>query len=110
MGAIVGGLCGAVGSVISQAVEHGFDFAKIDTGDVVAAGVAGAASGALAATVVGVVGQVVVNAMISGAENVANQTILADEDEEFDPLDLAIDMAIGGLGGAIGGRGLLFAK
>ena len=110
IGAIVGGLVGAVGSVISQAVEHGFDFSKIDTGEVVAAGVAGAASGALAATGVGVVGQVVVNAMISGAENVANQTILADEDEEFDPLDLAIDMAIGGLGGAIGGRGASFAK
>ena len=110
IGAIVGGLVGAVGSVISQAVEHGLDFSKIDTGEVVAAGVAGAASGALAATGVGVVGQVVVNAMISGAENVANQTILADEDEEFDPLDLAIDMAIGGLGGAIGGRGASFAK
>ena len=110
IGAIVGGLVGAVGSVISQVVEHGLDFSKIDTGEVVAAGVAGAASGALAATGVGVVGQVVVNAMISGAENVANQTILADEDEEFDPLDLAIDMAIGGLGGAIGGRGASFAK
>ncbi len=110
IGAVVGGLVSAVGSVVSQAIEHKGDFSKIDAGEIVAAGIAGAFSGALAATGVGVAGQIVGNALISGAENVANQTFLADEPTVFDPVDLVIDMAIGGLGGALGGNGASVVK
>ena len=110
IGAVVGGLVSAIGSAVSQLIENKGDFSKIDVGEVVAAGVAGAASGALAATGIGIVGQIVGNALISGAENIANQTILDKENEPFDVSSLALDMAIGGIGGAIGGDGALVRK
>ena len=95
IGAIVGGLVGAIGSVASQLIEHKGDFAKIDVGEVIVAGTAGAVSGVLAATGVGVAGQIVGNALISGAENIANQTILDESNRPFDFVSLALDMAIG---------------
>ena len=110
IGAVVGGLVSAIGSAASQLIENKGDFTKIDVGEVVVAGVAGAASGALAATGVGIVGQIVGNALISGAENIANQTILDEDNEPFDFGSLALDMAIGGIGGAIGGDGALVRK
>ena len=109
IGAVVGGLVSAIGSVASQLIENKGDFTKIDVGEVVVAGVAGAVSGALAATGVGIAGQIVGNALISGAENIANQTII-NEDEPFDFGSLALDMAIGGISGAVGGDGALVRK
>lgn len=66
---------------------------------------AGAASGALASTGVGIVGMVAGNAAISMAENAANQVIENKGFNNFDVGDMLIDGAIGGVSGALGGAG-----
>ena len=66
---------------------------------------AGAASGALASTGVGIVGMVAGNAVISMAENATNQIIENGGFNNFDIEAMLIDGAIGGIFGALGGTG-----
>ena len=99
-GAAVGALIGGVVKVASN-LASGEDWnAELGT-----AMLAGAASGALAATGVGMVGMIVGNAAISMAENATNQIIENKGFNNFDVGDMAIDGVIGGISGAIGGAG-----
>lgn len=63
----------------------------------------GAASGALAATGVGIVGSIAGNAAISMAGNAANQIHKNHGFKKFDLGDKLIDGAIGAFAGAVGG-------
>lgn len=65
--------------------------------------VTGAISGAVAASPIGVGGQIAVNAAISGGEYLINSAI----NNNFDPVDFGISVAAGGFGGYVGGDGLL---
>ena len=66
----------------------------------------GAASGALAATGVGLIGSIAGNAAISMAGNAANQVIKNKGFNNFDVGDMLVDGIIGGVSGAVGGRGM----
>lgn len=68
------------------------------------AALSGAASGALAATGVGLVGSIVGNAAISMASNAATQVIENKGFSNFDAGSMFVDGAIGAAAGAIGGK------
>lgn len=57
----------------------------------------GAANGALAATGVGLIGQVAGGAVLSAANNVANQVIDNNGFDNFDVGSMAMDAVIGGV-------------
>ena len=99
-GAVAGALIGGIVKVVSNAIEG-----KSLTNGLATAMLAGAASGALASTGVGIVGMVAGNAAISMAENAANQVIENKGFNNFDVRDMLIDGAIGGVSGALGGAG-----
>lgn len=65
--------------------------------------VTGAISGAVAASPIGVGGQIAVNAAISGGEYLINSAI----NNNFNSVDFVISVFFGGLGGFLGGNGLL---
>ena len=100
VGAAAGALIGGVVKAVSNAIEG-----KSLTDGLATAMLAGAASGALASTGVGIVGMVAGNAAISMAENAANQVIENKGFNNFDVGDMLIDGAIGGVSGALGGAG-----
>ena len=100
VGAAAGALIGGVVKAVSNAIEG-----KSLTDGLATAMLAGAASGALASTGVGIVGIVAGNAAISMAENAANQVIENKGFNNFDVGDMLIDGAIGGVSGALGGAG-----
>ena len=100
VGAAVGALIGGVVKAVSNAIEG-----KSLTDGLATAMLAGAASGALASTGVGIVGMVAGNAAISMAENAADQVIENKGFNNFDVGDMLIDGAIGGVSGALGGAG-----
>ena len=99
-GAVVGGLISGAIKVVANAIE-GNDL----TDGLGIAMLSGAASGALAATGVGVVGMIAGNAAISMAENAANQVIDNKGFSNFDVGDMMVDGVIGGISGALGGAG-----
>ena len=100
VGAAAGALIGGVVKAVSNAIEG-----KSLTDGLATAMLAGAASGALASTGVGIVGMVAGNAAISMAENATNQIIENKGFNNFDVGDMLIDGAIGGVSGAYGGAG-----
>lgn len=65
----------------------------------------GAASGALAATGVGLFGSVAGNAAISMVGNAADQVIKNHGFSKFDTTDMVIEGVIGGISGGAGGSG-----
>ncbi|MBP3560402.1 MAG: RHS repeat-associated core domain-containing protein, partial [Clostridia bacterium] len=67
--------------------------------------VAGAASGALAASGIGIVGMVAGNTAISMVENGVNQIIENNGFDNFDVKDMVKDGVVGGTFAAIGGKG-----
>ena len=99
--AAVGALISAVVDVAVQAISG----QEINLAEVGIAALSGAASGALAATGVGVLGMIAGNAAISMAENTANQVITNKGFSNFNVGDMLIDGVIGGALGAIGGHG-----
>ena len=100
VGSVVGALMGGFFKVVSNAIEG-----NSLTDGLATAMLAGAASGALAATGVGIVGIIAGNAGISMAENATNQVIENKGFNNFDIGDMLIDGVIGGVSGAIGGPG-----
>ncbi len=100
IGAVIGAAVGAVAKVITN-VATGQDWSD----GVGLAALSGAASGALAATGVCMVGSIVGNAVISGASNAANQVIENKGFGNFNWDSVLVDATIGGLAGAIGGKG-----
>ena len=99
-GALVGALVGGIVKVVSNAVEG-----KKLTDGLGTAMVAGAVSGGLAASGIGLVGQVVGNAAISMASNATDQVARNGGFQNFDAGDMLIDGAIGAGVGLIGGHG-----
>ena len=99
-GALVGALVGGIVKVVSNAVEG-----KKLTDGLGTAMVAGAVSGGLAASGIGLVGQVVGNAAISMASNATDQVARNGGFQNFDVGDMLIDGAIGAAAGLIGGPG-----
>ena len=100
IGAVVGGLIGGAVKAVSNVIEG-----KDITDGLGTAMLAGAASGALASTGVGLVGMMAGNAAISMAENATNQVIANKGFNNFDVGDMVTDGVIGGVSGAIGGAG-----
>ncbi len=99
VGAGIGAAVGFIGSAISQKITTG----KVDWKAAVVDAGAGALSGALAASGVGLLGSIAGNAAISMAGNATRQVIKGDD---FDVVDMLIDGVAGGIAGGIGGRGM----
>lgn len=100
---------GAVaGAVISASIELGTqllrktDLTEVEWGRVAIQAATGAVSGALAASAVGIVGQVVGNAAISGISNVATQKIYTGN---INYRELGYSIGVGAFTGRIGGPG-----
>jgi len=102
IGATVGGIAGAISSVVAQSIAGDLNLARIG---VAVAG--GALSGALAATGIPVNGQMIANGLIGGITSGMDTFLSADENRTA--LDyvssIAIGTCIGILGGKIGGNG-----
>ena len=97
----------AVGAAISFASSIVTDLVAGDEIDWKAAGISaasGAASGFLAATGVGLAGQVAGNAIISGVTNVVTQ-IATKPASEFSWAELGTEIAVGAVSGLVGGKG-----
>ena len=102
-GAAIGGVIGAVSKIVTNAIDG-----KEDIWDgVLVAGLTGAASGALAATGVGLVGQIAGGAAIAMAGNATQQgiDILQGDETSFNVGAMLFDGAVGALGGLVGGAG-----
>ncbi len=97
----------AIGAVISGALTVATNIAKGNSWNegLGISMLSGAASGALAATGVGVVGMAVGGAAISMAENTVSQVVDNNGFNNFDVGDMVFDGVIGGVTGAIGGAG-----
>ena len=100
VGTVVGGAINAVVKMTTNALEG-----KSLTNGLATAVLSCMASGALAATGVGIVGSIMGNAAISMAENATNQIIENKGFKKFDVGDMLIDGAVGAASGAIGGAG-----
>jgi hypothetical protein len=102
IGAAIGGIVNASISAATQYKTTGeIDFAKT----AIAFG-AGAASGALAATGVGLAGQIAGNGLISGASNIMDQLNSNCGDfSGLDKMELAENIALGFVAGYAGGPG-----
>ena len=101
---VVGAVAGALISGVVKAASNVIERKSITDGLAISM-LAGAASGALAATGVGIAGMVAGNTAISMAENAANQVIENKGFNDFDVGDMLIDGAIGCISGAVGGAG-----
>jgi RHS repeat-associated protein len=99
---VIGAVVGAVIGGVTAALSGG------DATEIIVGTLAGAASGLLAASGIGLIGQVAISAGIAGVSNAATQGIhiATGKQEEFDFVDLAVDVGIGALAGAIGGKGM----
>ncbi len=105
VGAGIGAVLGAVSSVVTQVVGNALTGKTVNVNwrDVGLAAVGGAISGGLAASAVGIVGQIVGNATVSLGNNVASQML--DGNSSFDFGSMLIDTAIGTTAGYFGGAG-----
>ena len=97
-GGIVGGIIGGVAKAVSSYMEDG----EVDWGGVAVATISGAASGAFAATGIGVAGQVAINAALGMGENVSNSLL---KKEEINVGSMLYDGLVSGIAGASGGIG-----
>ena len=101
VGAVGGALFGGIGQVFSNLASG-----KKWTEGLGTAIVTGAASGALAASGVGIFGSIVGNATIAMAGNATNQIIKNKGFKNFDVGDMLVDGVIGGIAGSVGKEGL----
>lgn len=99
VGAAVGALVGGAVSAISQYATTG----KVDWKVVGVNAVSGAVSGALATTGIGLIASVGANAVIGGGTYIAEQAV---KGEEVTIGGVIASTAAGGIGGAIGGKGM----
>ncbi len=100
IGAAIGGAISGIVKSFSNLLEG-----KSCSDGILVAVLAGAASGALAATSFGITTMIAGNAAISMAENSANQVIQNKGFNNFNVSEMLFDGVIGGLSGAIGGKG-----
>lgn len=103
VGAAIGGVVGGISKIVTNVISQ-----KEDIWDgVLVASLTGAASGALAATGVGLVGQIVGGAAIALVGNAVQQTIdiAQNERKSFDTTEMLIDGVVGSVCGLVGGSG-----
>lgn len=105
---IIGGaVLGAVAGTVTKMITNVISGEKITSG-LLTAGIAGAVSGGLAASGVGLAGQVIGNALIGAGNNAADQLIgMANgtKTDGFDVTSMLLDGAIGAVAGFAGGAG-----
>ena len=98
IGAAVGGAVSAAFSAITQYKDSGnVNFAVVGVNFL-----SGAISGGVAMTGIGLAGSIAVNAALGGVNYIAEQVI---KGEKIDIGDAAISTVVGGISGAIGGKG-----
>ena len=103
IGAAVGALISGGITLVSEIKEKGIKGLDMDTvKNVAISSVGGAIGGALAASGVGLAGQIIGNAAISAGSNLAECAI---NKHPVDTKSLLIDTAAGAIGGLIGGSG-----
>ncbi len=102
-GAAIGGLIGIISGIIVDVADGEYDLESIADA-MVSGALTGMASGALAATGVGVGGQMLGNALIMSADYVITSCV---KGEEIDPAELFGRAAIGAASGFVGGSGLM---
>ncbi|MNO62610.1 tRNA(Glu)-specific nuclease WapA precursor [compost metagenome] len=102
VGALVGAVIGGGGNALTQYLASG----KIDWGEVAINAASGSISGAIAATGIGLIGQMAINAGISGV----NSATVSMRANNFDWGSLAVNIGLGGISGAIGGSGVFSNK
>ncbi len=96
VGAIAGGIIKAASNLLAgEEITSGIGTAML----------AGAISGGLAASGVGLIGQVVGNAAISMTNNAVDQVVENKGFSNFDPVSMVVDGAIGAVAGLVGGPG-----
>ena len=101
-GAFIGGVAGIVGSIISQKATTG----KIDWIEVAISACTGAISGGLAATGVGLLGQIAGNALIGAGASLAEQLYNHNGDiTKVNFTAIMIDTFVGAVSGFAGGKG-----
>ena len=100
IGTAIGAITGGVLKVASNMIAG-----KPATDGLAVAMLSGAVSGALASTGIGRLGMAIGSAVISMAENATYQVIENRGFKNFDVGDMLIDGAIGGVSGALGGKG-----
>ena len=102
IGAVVGAAIGAVVSAATQLVEDPNSWkSSAFWGHVAVSAGAGAITGAVAATGVGLAGQIAVNATVGAVSGLADTAIDADDNTE--PMDYLVSALLGGTIGAIAG-------
>ena len=104
---VIGAAIGATASIVSKMVTNALTNKPISEG-LITAGIAGAVSGGLAASGVGLVGQVVGNAVIGAANNAVDQMINIKNGNQTDGFDVGsmfADAGIGAIAGFAGGSG-----
>ncbi|MFA7106742.1 MAG: RHS repeat-associated core domain-containing protein [Candidatus Izemoplasmatales bacterium] len=101
-GFIIGGLISATVSVASQLITTG----EVDLVQTGIAFLAGGASGALAATGIGLAGSIIANAGIGGVTDTVSQLASTGSFAELDPISIVASTIMGGVAGWIGGPGM----
>ena len=101
VGAVVGAVANAGINVYRQ-IKNGTSFEKINWASVGVSFVAGALSGGIAGSPIGLLGQVAFNAIISGAESALQDKVYG---RDIDWGKVAVDAGIGALVGLAGGKG-----
>ena len=104
-GAALGGILAGVATAIS-CVANGDDLEKA-VGKILVSTACGAIGGALAATGIGVAGQMIIGGVLGAAESAANQMI---DTGSIDPVELGIATVSGVVGGFTGGNGAAHGK
>ena len=100
---IVGAVVGAVVNGVAKVVTNLYEGKNITDGLGLALA-SGAASGALSSTGVGMFGQIAWNAAISMGENALYQ-VFVERTDNFDAEEMLTSGVVGGISGAIGGKG-----
>ena len=93
---VIGTVGGAGTNAAIQYANNGGSWENFDVNECINAGVSGGLSATLATTPIGVAGQVIGNALISGANSVANGNSAED---------VLLDVAVGAAAGYVGGPG-----
>lgn len=101
-GFIIGGLISATVSIASQLITTG----EVDLVQTGIAFLAGGASGALAATGIGLAGSIIANAGIGGVTDTVSQLASTGSFAELDPISIVASTIMGGVAGWIGGPGM----
>ena len=106
-GAAIGGTVGAVTGGINGAIsaaENGEDIFEGFSSGMLSGTITGSISGAVAASPLGLGGQIAVNAALNGGDYLVNAAI---NQEEFSALDFGISIFSGAAAGWAGGSGLM---